>query len=82
MTRDELGAVVREELAHLAPEADLAGMPANLRLREDLDIDSYDFARFVTALDERLGINVPETDYAKLETLGGCLDYLQARLAR
>jgi acyl carrier protein len=78
MTRDDLRRVVLEELAHLAPEADLATLPGSARLREDLDLDSFDFARLVTAIDERLGVNVPETDYRKLETLDGCLDYLAA----
>jgi acyl carrier protein len=78
MTRDELRVVVLEELARLAPEAELASLPPSTRLREDLDLDSFDFARLVTAIDERLGVNVPEADYRKLETLEGCLDYLAA----
>ena len=80
MTRDELRRMVLEELARLAPEADLASLPPQARLREELDIDSFDFVRLVTALDERLGIEVPEVDYRKLETLDGCLDYLAGAL--
>lgn len=80
MTRDALRAVVLEELARLAPEATLSTLPPGARLREELDIDSFDFLRLVTALDERLGVDVPERDYAALQTLGGCLDYLAQRL--
>jgi len=80
VTREELREVVLSELAHLAPEADLPSLPPRARLREELDIDSFDFVRLITALDQRLGIDVPETDYRKLETLEGCLDYLQGRL--
>lgn len=79
MSREELRAIVLAELARLAPEADLASLPPQARLREELDIDSFDFARFISALDERLGVEVPELDYGKLETLEGCLDYLSAR---
>ena len=79
MTRDELRGVVFEELAHLAPEANLAALSPAARLREELDLDSFDFVRFVAAIDEHLGIDIPEQDYARLETLGGCLDYLSAR---
>ena len=81
MTRDELRTLVLAELAQLAPEADLSSLSPKARLREELDIDSFDFVRLVTALDQRLGIDVPEVDYRKLETLDGCLDYLQGRLA-
>ena len=80
MTRDELRDVVLEELGRLAPEADLAASSPATRLREDLDLDSFDFVRFVTALDERLGIEVPEADYARLQTLDGCLSYLLTRV--
>ncbi len=78
MTRDELRTVILEELGRLAPEADLASLPPAARIREELDLDSFDFARFVTALDERLGVAIPEEDYARLETLDRCLDYLEA----
>ena len=81
MTRDELRGVVLEELGHLAPEADLSSLSPKTRLREDLDLDSFDFVRLVTALDERLAIDVPEVDYRKLETLEGCLDYLASKLS-
>lgn len=80
MTREALRAVVLEELARLAPEADLSAVRADTRLREELDIDSFDFLRLITALDERLGINVPEQDYRELETLGGCLGWLAGKL--
>lgn len=81
MTREELRKVVLEEVTRLAPETDLAALSPKTRLREDLELDSFDFARLVTALDERLGIDVPEVDYAKLQTLDGCLDYLSSRVS-
>jgi acyl carrier protein len=81
VTREDLRRVVQQELGRLAPEADLASVPPKARLREELDLDSFDFARFVTAIDERLGVQIKEADYARLETLDGCLDYLEARLA-
>ena len=49
-------------------------------LREALDINSMDFLNFVTAMHQRLGIDVPEIDYPKLATLDGAVVYLEARL--
>ena len=37
-----------------------------------------DFLNFVIALDELLHIEIPETDYAKIATLNGCVGYLSA----
>jgi len=80
MTRDELRNTVIESLRRVAPEADPASLPANANLREELDLDSMDFLRVITDLHERLKVDVPESDYAKLTTLDACVDYLAARL--
>ena len=52
----------------------------NAELREELDIDSMDFLNLVTALSERLKIDIPETDYPNLATFGQTVDYLVQRL--
>jgi acyl carrier protein len=49
-------------------------------LREELDIDSMDFLNLVTALADRLRIDLPEVDYPKLATFGLAVDYLAQRL--
>jgi acyl carrier protein len=40
-----------------------------------------DWLNFLIGLHQRLGVNIPETDYAQLVTLDNVLDYLQTRLA-
>jgi acyl carrier protein len=52
-----------------------------VNLREQLDLDSMDALNFVIALHEELGVEIPETDYAKLATMDGIVAYLLARLA-
>jgi acyl carrier protein len=79
MNRAALRDAVLAELGRLAPEAELSTLAPDARIREELDIDSFDFARLVAALSERLGVDVPEVDYRHLETLAGCLDYLEAK---
>jgi hypothetical protein len=39
-------------LANLAPEADLAGLDPKANLRTALDLDSFDFLRFLIGLGE------------------------------
>ena len=66
-------------LSQLAPEADLDALDPNADLREALDIDSYDYLNFIVGISDQLGIDVPESDYAKLDTLSGCESYLESK---
>ncbi|MGB0087837.1 MAG: acyl carrier protein [Rhodomicrobiaceae bacterium] len=79
MSDPDIRAVVIEELSNIAPEVDMATVDAAADLREELDIDSMDFLNFITAIDKRLGINVPELDYPKLMSLDGAVAYLETK---
>ena len=48
-------------------------------LREQIDLDSFDFLNVIIRLHEILGIDIPESDYAELATLDGAVDYLARR---
>jgi acyl carrier protein len=80
MTGIDIRKVVEEELNNIAPEADLASIDPAADLREALDIDSMDFLTFVTAIHQRLGVDIPEIDYPKLVTLDRAVAYLTAKL--
>ena len=43
-------------------------------------IDSYDFLQFLIAHSEKLGVEVPEKDYAKFTTLDAMVQYLTGRV--
>lgn len=79
MTPEAIRAVVISILRGIAPEVDVAAIRPEADLRDELDIDSMDFLRFVVRLDERLGVNVPEKDYARVRTLASCTAYLAER---
>ncbi|MEW5862627.1 MAG: acyl carrier protein [Pseudomonadota bacterium] len=80
MTREQLRTIVLEELRRIAPETEPGALRAERPLREQVDLDSMDWLNFVVALHERLGVEIPEADYAKLGTLDQTLDYLAAKL--
>lgn len=63
-------------LKNLAPDTDPGALKPNENIRETLMIDSFDFLRFVVALDKQFGINTPEEDYGKIGTLENLLAYL------
>jgi acyl carrier protein len=80
MTRDEIKTVVLRTLGKIAPEAELAAIKPNLRIRDQVDLDSMDMLNFIIALHNELQVEIPEADYPKLLTLDDCADYLASRL--
>ena len=79
MTKDQVKEVVLRVLGRIAPEGDLSQIKTNLRIRDQLDIDSMDLLNFVIGLHKELGVDIPETDYPKLVTLDSCIEYLAVR---
>ena len=80
MTDEDIKKVIFTELTTIAPEADPAALAPTANVRETLDIDSYDFLQFLIALDKKLGVAVPEKDYANFTTLDGMVRYLAERV--
>lgn len=81
MSPDDIRAVIKDELARIAPEVEFETIDPDADLRDAVDIDSMDFLNLVTALHVRLGVDIPEADAAKLVTLTGAIDYLARKLA-
>jgi acyl carrier protein len=81
MTPEEIRAAIIEEIGNIAPEADAVQLGDEEDLREALDLDSMDIFNLVVALSQRLGVDIPDVDAAKLTTIGGGVDYLAGRLA-
>ncbi len=75
MKDPDIRALVADVLGGIAPEADLASVRDDEDLRLAFDLDSMDFLNLVVGLHERTGVDVPETDYPRLFTLGGIVAY-------
>lgn len=69
---------VADALSEIAPEAALERVDPGRSLRAQLDLDSFDFLNFLIALHQRLGVEIPEADYAGVDGLDALLAYLQA----
>jgi acyl carrier protein len=78
----EIRAIALETLTRIAPDLAEETIPPDADLREDYDLDSMDFLNWVTALHERLGVEIPEQDYPELASLGKAADYLLAARRR
>jgi acyl carrier protein len=80
MTRDELTRIVVQTLRTVAPELEPDELQPDAALRVQLDIDSMDALNFFIRLHQKLGVDIPEADYGKLNTLNECVAYLAAKL--
>ncbi len=80
MERERIRTVVLEVLTRIAPELQADDLQPGRPLRDQVELDSMDWLNFLIGLHQRLGVNIPESDYARLRTLDDVLDYLQARL--
>jgi acyl carrier protein len=76
MTKDECKKVVLDIIADIAPDEDLSAVKSEVRLRDQLQLDSMDFLDIVMELRKRYGIEVPEAEYPQLASLESCAEYL------
>lgn len=81
MTKDECKKLVLDIIADIAPDEDLSNIKHDVRLRDQLQLDSMDFLDIVMELRKRHGIEVPEADYMKLANLESSAEYLIPKFA-
>ncbi|HTB63015.1 MAG TPA: acyl carrier protein [Opitutales bacterium] len=81
-TPDEVKKIVLAIIADIAPDEDLSNVKPEVRLREQLELDSMDFLDIVMELRKKYNIEVPEADYPKLGTLDSCAEYLLPKFVK
>lgn len=77
MTEAELKTVIFQLLKQIAPDTEPSTLQPGDNIRDTLGIDSFDSLQFIVALDEKLGIEIPEQDYGKIATLEQLITYIQ-----
>lgn len=81
MQATEIPGVIIDIINTIAPDEDTTDIKSDVRLRDQLDLDSMDFLDIVMELRKRFGIEVPEEDYPQLASLDSCVAYLGPKLA-
>jgi acyl carrier protein len=76
MTKEACKQIVIDIISDIAPDEDLSSLKSDVRLRDQLQLDSMDFLDIVMELRKRHGIEVPEADYMQLASLDSCAEYL------
>lgn len=77
-TAEALHQAVASALRGIAPEADIDSIDPAASLREQLDLDSFDFLNMLITLQETVGVDIPEADYGRVDSLNALVAYLMA----
>ena len=75
MNNEELKDIIVEEILNIAPDVDADDITMDANIQTSLEIDSFDFLNILVALNKRIGVEVPESDYPKVNTLAKMIDY-------
>ncbi|MFM2367852.1 MAG: hypothetical protein RL619_148 [Bacteroidota bacterium] len=77
MTEKKIRSIIFQLLKKIAPDTEPSALKPDENIREILSIDSFDTLQFIVALNEKLGIEIPEQDYGKITTLTTLVSYIR-----
>ncbi len=77
MKAEEIRSMIIEVIHEIVPDEDLSNLKPDIRIRDQIEMDSMDFLDIVMELRKRYGITVPEDDYMELSTLDSSVAYLE-----
>lgn len=79
MTRQEIEERVRKVLAEQLAR-DESEVTLEARFDDDLDADSLDLVEAILALEEELGVKIPEEEMDGVETVGQAVELVSGKL--
>ena len=77
MKPDDIRAMVLEVMSEIVPDEDISQLKGDVRIRDQIEMDSMDFLDMIMELRKRYSITVPEEDYMRLASLDGAVEYLE-----
>ncbi|RKX68486.1 acyl carrier protein, partial [candidate division WOR-3 bacterium] len=60
MKADEIRAMILEVIQEILPDEDVSNLKSDVRIRDQIEMDSMDFLDMIMELRKRYGITVPE----------------------
>lgn len=79
MNQQEIRAGAIAAIKAIAPEVEEVDLVDSQALRSQIDLDSMDWLNVLVGLHQRFGIDIPEADYASLNTLDAIVSYLMQK---
>jgi acyl carrier protein len=61
---------------------DPAKVTPEARFREELEADSLDLVELIMAFEEKFGSEISDEDAQKITTVGGAVEYIEARMKK
>ncbi|KSU58221.1 MULTISPECIES: acyl carrier protein [unclassified Gordonia (in: high G+C Gram-positive bacteria)] len=77
MDDETITTAVVDALLAVAPELSRESISVDEPIREIAELDSVDWLSFLTGIKKRLEIEVPENDYATLQTVTDVVRYVK-----
>jgi acyl carrier protein len=81
MNPDPFAQQVRAALYAIAPDIEGEPIDPDVPFRDQFEFDSMDFLRFIMELHRLTGVDIPESDYPRLQALKSGTDYLRGKAA-
>lgn len=79
MNAEPFEKLLRTALYAIAPDIEGEPLEADVRFRDQFEFDSMDFLRFIMELHRLTGVDIPESDYPRLQTLNEGIAYLRGK---
>lgn len=81
MERSAIRESIIDILGMISPDEDYGALKDDVSFRDQLSMDSMDMLDIVLELRKKYKIQIPESDYPRLDSMQTTLDYLEPLLA-
>jgi acyl carrier protein len=79
MNTKEVTDILAKIFHEVAPEIEFATIDTSRPLRDQVEIDSFDFYRIIVQIDKKAGVNIPDTKIAEFNNLDDLIQYVVFR---
>jgi acyl carrier protein len=76
MNPHEIKLILKEIFHEIAPEVEFNHLDTSLPLRDQADIDSFDFYRIIVLLNQKTGVNVPDSKVADFKNMDQLIKHI------
>lgn len=76
LTESEVKVILKNIFNTIAPEIEFEKINLNQPLRDQVDIDSYDFYRMLILINEQTGVSIPDPVVRDLKNLSDLITYI------
>ena len=77
----EIKSLLKEIFHQVAPEILFDKVDTSRPLRDQIEIDSYDFYRIIVNIAQRTGVNIPDSKLVEMSNIDQLIKYLSEQLA-